>query len=156
MRAMRSARMDDRAEQRTYLLTIARNLLNNRARRGRLESRVHSEIHRHEPDSEVAAGAEAGLEQVADPQPSPELRAEWATFRADVDRALGELGADLRLAFELAVLERWSYAEVAQRTGWSLPRVKTNVFRARHRMIAILGDRLPHPVSSPTAWEKPS
>ena len=136
-RAMRSGTMDGRAEQRLYLFTVARNLLSNRFRRRRLEIRVHGEPATptlEEPDP---------LAAVADVRRSPEQEAEWALFRDALAELLAELPADQRRAFELAVLERWSYGEIADRTGWSLARVKTNVFRARQRAIAALGDRLP-------------
>lgn len=137
VRAMRSGSMDGRAEQRLYLFTVARNLLHNRARRHRLELRVHGE-----PAAPREGEADA-LATVADPARSPADDAEWASFRQALERTLAGLPADQRLAFELAVVERWSYAEIVERTGWTLARVKTNVFRARQRVIAELGDRLP-------------
>jgi len=136
-RAMRSGAMDGRAEQRLYLFTVARNLLSNRFRRQRLETRVHGEA------ATPTLEAPDPLAAVADLRRSPEQDAEWARFRHALGALLAELPADQRRAFELAVLERWSYGEIADHTGWSLARVKTNVFRARQRAIAALGDRLP-------------
>ncbi len=136
-RAMRSGAMDGRAEQRLYLFTVARNLLSNRFRRQRLETRVHGEP--------VVASSEGQdpLAAIADVRRSPEQDAEWARFRDALSDLLSELPADQRRAFELAIVERWSYGEIADHTGWTLARVKTNVFRARQRAIAALGDRLP-------------
>jgi len=142
-RAMHSGAMDGRAEQRLYLFAVARSLLSNRFRRQRLETRVHGEPATASPD-----GLDP-LAKVADAARSPEQDAEWSGFRQALEQLLAELPQDQRLAFELAVLERWSYGEVAERTGWTLARVKTNVFRARQRAIAALGDRLP------TGWENP-
>ncbi len=137
-RAMRSGAMDGRAEQRLYLFTVARNLISNRLRRQRLELRVQGEPVTPKPGTE-----DDPLADLAAPEASPESAAQWSRFRRDLAAELAALAPDLRLAFELAVLERWSYGEIAARTGWTLARVKTNVFRARQRVIAALGDRLP-------------
>jgi RNA polymerase sigma factor (sigma-70 family) len=136
-RAMRSGTMDGRAEQRLYLFTVARNLLSNRFRRQRLETRVHG------APASPTLDAPDPLAAVADPRRSPEQDTEWTRFREALTVLLAELPADQRRAFELGILERWSYGEIADHTGWSLARVKTNVFRARQRAIAALGDRLP-------------
>ena len=48
-----------------------------------------------------------------------------------------------RRAFQLAIAEQHSYADVARQTGWSLSQVKINVYRARKRLIAGLRDYLP-------------
>jgi RNA polymerase sigma-70 factor (ECF subfamily) len=140
MRAIRAgnARQD---RLRYYLLTTARHLLVNRLRRPRLVvaadvlARTHGGDDEGEPDQRP-------LENVADRGASPERNAAWSAFRAGLARALATLTPDLRRAFRLGVVERHPYAEIMRLTGWTLPQVKTNVFRARQRVLAALGERL--------------
>jgi len=122
---------------RGYLLSIARNLMINRLRRPRLVV--------------PAASSEEGAQTFADVPAdgaSPEEQAEWSGFGARLREALGELKDDHRQAFELAVIEQLTYQEVVEATGWSLPRVKSNVYRARRGLIARLGDYFPGPRGS--------
>jgi RNA polymerase sigma-70 factor (ECF subfamily) len=121
---------------RRYLLTVARNLLFNRGRHLRVVRRVE------------VASADAGLGEDnaapwADTAASPEERAAWSRFHQELETVVSDLPADHGLAFRLGVVERHTYAEIVQRTGWSLSKVKTNVFRARQRVIERLGDRIP-------------
>jgi RNA polymerase sigma-70 factor (ECF subfamily) len=130
---------------RPYLLATAQNLLRNRFRRPRLVV----------AEAEVAAPATADegagpLERAADARRSPEQAAVWEEFRAALAGALAGLSADHRRAFELGVVERHTYDEVARLTGWSLAQVKTNIHRARKGVLARLGDRLPD-----AAWSLP-
>ena len=119
---------------RGYLLSIARNLTINRFRRPRLVVPAAVSEEGEQPFSNVAADGA-----------SPEQQAEWSRFGERVEQALGELKPDQRQAFELAVIEQLSYQEIVQATGWSLPRVKSNVHRARRSLIARLGAFLPGP-----------
>jgi RNA polymerase sigma-70 factor, ECF subfamily len=140
VRAIRAG--NAREEQlRYYLLTTARHLLVNRLRRPRLVVAADELAARRGRGRDAADPGEA-LEAVADTAASPERNAAWSGFRAGLTRAVAGLSPDLRLAFQLAVVERHPYADVMRLTGWSLPQVKTNVFRARQRVIAALGDRL--------------
>ena len=142
VRAIRAG--NAREEQlRYYLLTTARHLLVNRLRRPRLVVPADELAARRGGDRDETRGdPERALEAVADTAASPERNAAWSGFRAGLERAVEGLSPDLRLAFRLAVLERHPYADVMRLTGWSLPQVKTNVFRARQRVLAALGDRL--------------
>lgn len=137
VRAIRAGSASDPERLRGYLLRTARNLMINRARRPRLVVPM---------PALAAAGedeGEAPLARVRDGAASPEERASWSAFRAGLERVLREMSAAHRQAFELGVLQRLSYDEVASHTGWTLAQVKTNIFRARQRVIARLGDRLP-------------
>ena len=142
VRAIRAG--NAREEQlRYYLLTTARHLLVNRLRRPRVvvaADELAARRGRRGGDAERDV-AEA-LEAVPDGAVSPERNAAWSGFRDGLDRAVAALSPDLRKAFQLAVMERHPYADVMRLTGWSLPQVKTNVFRARQRVLAALGDRL--------------
>lgn len=140
VRAIRagSYRGDDR-NARAYLMATARHVLINRLRRPRLV---------------VAAGdltAEAGRDALCEApsgEASPEEDAAWGAFRRRLCDVLAELKERYRQAFELGVLQQRSYAEVAAVTGWSLPQVKINVYRARRRVIQGLADYLPDPGDS--------
>jgi RNA polymerase sigma-70 factor (ECF subfamily) len=116
---------------RGYLLSIARNLLINRIRRPRLVVPV-APAEDEQPFEHVPAGGT-----------SPEEETAWRNFAERLDGALAKLKADHRRAFEMAVIQQHSYGEIARTTGWSLPRVKSNVHRARRSLIAQLGDFLP-------------
>lgn len=41
-------------------------------------------------------------------------------------------------AFTLGVIQKASYKEIAEITGWSLAMVKANIFRARHKIATAL------------------
>jgi RNA polymerase sigma factor (sigma-70 family) len=142
VRAIRAG--NAREEQlRYYLLTTARHLLVNRLRRPRLVVPADElAARRGGADEDLARDPHRALEDVADGAASPERDAAWSGFRRGLQRALATLSPDLRTAFQLGVVERHPYADVMRLTGWSLPQVKTNVFRARQRVIAALGDRL--------------
>lgn len=130
---VRAIRVDsfDGDNLRGYLLCIARNLMINRLRRPLRVVPVQT------------APEEQPFEDVAAAGDTPEREAEWAAFQKRLDRALAGLNEDHRRAFELAVFEQHSYAEISRLTGWGLPRVKSNIHRARKRLIARLGKYLP-------------
>lgn len=132
VRAIRADSLDTDDNLRGYLLRTAHNLWVNRLRRPRLVVPAPPD------DDETDALAEA-----ADGSPSPETAAEWSAFHRELDRVLSGMPPAHRRAFELAVLQGLSYAEVARRTGWTLAQVKINVFRARRRIVGELGDQIP-------------
>jgi RNA polymerase sigma-70 factor (ECF subfamily) len=51
-----------------------------------------------------------------------------------VRRALGALDEDKRTVFALKVFQQRSYEEIVEITGFSLPKVKTDLHRARAEM----------------------
>ena len=113
---------------RGYLLSIARNLIINKYRRPRLIVPVETPTEDAQP-----------FESVPGDEVSPEETARFSHLHAQVRQAMGGLPEDHRTAFELAVLEQRSYAEIAEQTGWTLARVKTNVHRARKKLLTTLG-----------------
>lgn len=122
VRALRAGSLKDRTRVRAYLFTTAHNLLRNHHRRqGTSPFRV------------VEDGGDAT-------EPG-----EGADGRASLHDLVGRLGEVLaglpeahRRAFELGILERVPYREIARRTGWSVAAVKVNVYRARRRVIDAL------------------
>ena len=131
---VRAMRVDsfDGGNLRGYLISIARNLLINRLRRPRLVVPVETSEEQAQPFADVAAETA-----------SPEQETQWRALSEDLDRALQKMSDDHRRAFELSVLKQYTYSEIANTTGWSLPRVKSNIYRARKKLIAQLGDYLP-------------
>jgi RNA polymerase sigma-70 factor (ECF subfamily) len=124
----------DRNKLRPYLYRIASNLLSDHVRRRGLVT------------SESDLGEHADVEAFADRQaPGPEAAAHFAELKRHLTELLGGLPADQRKAFELGVLQRHPYAEVCAATGWSLAKVKVNVYRARKRLMAGLREYHPDP-----------
>lgn len=128
VRAIRSGeRLRAPERVRGYLFTTACNLLRNRNRRQRISPEV------------------GGVEGLAEVAPSATTADETARLSAICRRlagALATLPEAHRRAFDLAVVQRLSYQEVAQRTGWSLASVKVNVFRARRGLVDRLESEL--------------
>ncbi len=135
VRAIRSREgVRDDTRLRPYLLTIARNLMLNGHRRPRtvLLSETGSG-----QSTEYAPPVEVGRAQ------SPEQGANFAQLEDRLTQAVAAMTPNLKRAFELAVLHEFSYKEIARQTGWSMPQVKVNIYRARQRAIAQLSDYLP-------------
>lgn len=133
VRAMRADTFRRDASIKPYLYSIARNLLASRYRRPRLRLVTSS------PDTDDLDP----LDQVEGDEADAQDRVEWSEFDQALAEALDRLSADHRLAFRLGVLEETPYAEIAERQGWTLSRVKVNVHRARRKIIDALGDRIP-------------
>ena len=117
---------------RAYLFTTAHHLLVSRYRKRRPVL-----------FSEVPEPASAALEELADPRAAaPDEAADLSRLEQRLKGALGTLSPDHRIAFELAVLGQRPYPDIARELGWTLGRVKSNVHRARKKVIAALGDLL--------------
>jgi RNA polymerase sigma-70 factor (ECF subfamily) len=117
---------------RSYLFTTAHRLLISRHRKKR-------------PFlfSEIAERGATGVEEIADESTlSPESATSFARFEERLHAVLEELPPAHRAAFEDAVLHQKSYAEIASDRGWTTAQVKSNVHRARKRVIESLGDLL--------------
>jgi RNA polymerase sigma-70 factor (ECF subfamily) len=129
IRAMKSVSSLRQPEKiRSWLLTIARNLFFDsykqrlRQNAGSLETTQEAEIHR-------AMKVDSVEDQV--------IRED---FSRCLNEALEELPEPFRTAFTLGVVQRLSYQEIEEVTGWSMAMVKTNIFRARKRVAAELSD----------------
>ncbi len=122
----------DPKRMRAYLLRIAHNLLINHQKRVNARMVVASDL-----------GEDFDLDATAvstERSPEADLRAhEWSRHVRD---ALSPLPADQRHAFELAILENLPYREICSRTGWSLSKVKIDVFRARKAVVEALAPLL--------------
>jgi RNA polymerase sigma-70 factor (ECF subfamily) len=130
MRAPDAPTAEEPARLRAYLFTTARNLLVNHLRR-RSVVRAASEL-----------GVVDGVEALAVPEGLQDGHGAQ-TLALALERELGRLPAEQREAFTLGALERWPYAEIAARKGWSLSKVKINVYRARKTLMRRLGEHAP-------------
>ncbi len=120
--------ISDLGKIRSFLFSIAHNLLLNRVRaRKRL-----AETDAHPPENLAAREVN-----------SPEHLHHMSSFRVRLSLFLNELPPKLRQAFELGVLQQEPYARIAEKTGWTLASVKINVYRARQQALEKLGDFLP-------------
>jgi RNA polymerase sigma-70 factor (ECF subfamily) len=124
--------LPDADRVRAYLFTTAHHLLISRARKKRPV--LFSEI--------GADGSWSVDRAVAAPDAPPDTRADLSRLEDRLREVLQTLTADHRAAFELAVLQQVPYAEIARDRGWSLPQVKTNVHRARKKVMGALHDLL--------------
>ena len=129
VRAIRAqSKLRDVSKIRSYLFSTAHRLLLNQFRRKRPLL-----------FSELGSGTEAGsIDQVDPSAASPEEVTELKRAEDRMRAVVTSLTPVLRTAFEAAVLQHKSYAEIARENGWSEGQVRVNVCRARKRVIAEL------------------
>jgi RNA polymerase sigma-70 factor (ECF subfamily) len=139
VRAIRSGSFEGE-NLRAYLLRTAHNLWVNRRRRPQVVVPMRGPA-ADEMEEDPFAGVPAETA-------SPEQEASWSAFRKELQRVLAGLPEAHRRAFELGALEQRSYDEIAQTTGWSLPQVKVNLYRARKRVIEELRGHFPQAARS--------
>lgn len=102
----------------TWLFGIARNVAREKGRsRQRDRNRVDLEI--------------SGPDALSDPNPDPEADAIRRQLYQAIQRGFAALDEDRRTALVLRVLADKQYLEIAEITGWSLPKVKIEIYRAR-------------------------
>lgn len=124
VRAMRSASGLQQPEKvRSWLLTIARNLFLDTCKK---KSRQNT------TDLENALTITG-----TDNPESAFLRNDFTTM---LQRVLAELSETYQTAFTLGVVQKLNYHEIAEITGWSGAAVKVNIYRARQKVAAALGD----------------
>lgn len=129
IKAMRSeSSLREPGKMRSWLMTIARNLFLDSRRKW-----VNKNITTVADDNPI-------LEVIPDPGHNPEKFAVQSDFKAKLHKILAELSETLQTAFTLAVIQKLSYAEIEEITGWSMSMVKTNVFRARRKIASELSE----------------
>jgi len=120
-----------------WLVTTARNLALDRARRRTRRAQITDEELRHEP---------------ADPVLDPEALSWLEHRRAAVVAALDSVSAAQRRTLEIAFFEGLSYPEIAEREGVPLGTVKSRAARALSALRAALeGEMSPLDGGSDTA-----
>ncbi len=133
VRAIRARpKLPDPSGVRSYLFTTAHRLMLSRYRRKRPVL-----------FSEVSEEASHKLEEIVDEDAaSPESAADLSRFAERLQEVLATLGEAHRSAFQLAILEQKTYSEIAFEKGWTVGQVKTNVHRARKKVLGALRDAL--------------
>lgn len=126
---MRDALQDDDAAVSGLVFTIARNLRNDRARRGKFE--VFATVEADGEEKSVAP------EPSVDPAPSP---SDADYLRRRIAEALAQLPPVLREAYTLFQIAELSVREVARQTGVTENLVKVRVFRAKQKLQEALKD----------------
>jgi RNA polymerase sigma-70 factor (ECF subfamily) len=117
------------AQFSTWLFGIAKNV----ARESRREQSHHqNQIGLDDPV----------VDALFDPSVSPESDAIKRQLRQAIHRGLAALDEDRRTALALRVFAEKSYQEIADITGWSLAKVKTEIHRARLEMREMVGPYL--------------
>ena len=111
----------DESKFSTWLFSIAKNVAREWFRSShRREQRLSLE------DEQVL--------EIEDENPSPVGALLDKELNEVVRRALAALDEDKRQVFALKVFQQRSYEEIAEITGFSLPKVKTDLHRARNEM----------------------
>ncbi len=111
----------DETKLATWLCGIAKNVVFNyfRARR----SAVHT-IEINEQTTGIVRGKEI----------SPDLKVLNSELNQVIQNALKKLDDDKRMVFTLKMLQQMSYEEIAEVTGFSIPKLKTDLHRAKAEM----------------------
>ena len=121
-RAFRSLKtLRNEAKFSTWLCGIAKNVAYNGLRSRRREVYTSSV-------------SEPSIEEISGHNLSPDSQMLNAELRSVIHTALGKLDEDKRLVFTLKVLQQQSYAEIAAATGFSIPKLKTDLHRAKDEM----------------------
>ncbi len=97
--------------------------------------RVYLESRRGRPTHlDITAEESESLLEAALPSPTPEDLLLDRELEGLLTQALGELGEDRRAALLLRIDHGLAYEDIAQVMGWSLPKVKNEIHRARLRL----------------------
>lgn len=122
VRAYRSLNsLREEAKLSTWLFGIAKNVAREWLR-AHLRRKQHVDI----DDKQVL--------DLSDQAPVPENRLLDKEFNEVVQRSLALLDDDKRLVFTLKIFHQCSYEEIAEITGFSIPKLKTDLHRARAEM----------------------
>lgn len=109
----------------TWLCAIAKNIVHTSFRQNRKEGRKSS--------AEFAA-----LQLLDEKNPLPDTQFLNKELNETILSALEKLSEDQRLVFILREIQDLSYKEIADITGKSIPKLKTDLFRAKIQMRTML------------------
>ena len=122
VRAYRSLKsLREEAKLSTWLFGIAKNVA-----REALRARVRQHQHIDLDDDQVL--------DLTDKSPVPSSQLLNKELNEVVQRSLALLDEDKRLVFTLKIFHQCSYEEIAEITGFSIPKLKTDLHRARAEM----------------------
>jgi RNA polymerase sigma-70 factor, ECF subfamily len=105
----------------TWLFGIAKNV-SRESLRARIRQNQHIDLD------------DASVLDLSDREPVPVNQLLNKELNDVVQRALALLDEDKRLVFTLKVFQQCSYEEIAEITGFSIPKLKTDLHRARTEM----------------------
>lgn len=111
----------EEARLSTWLFGIAKNVARESLRA------------RHRDERNVGID-ETSVLDLSDGQTSPAGQLLDKELNGVIQAALGSLDEDKRLVFTLKVFQQRSYEEIAEITGFSIPKLKTDLHRARAEM----------------------
>ena len=140
----------DEATQETFVRAHSRlGTLRDETRLGSwllgIARHVHLEARRGRPAHlDIAAEESEALLEAALPSPTPEDLLLDRELEGLLTQALGELGEDRRAALLLRIDHGLAYEDIAQVMGWSLPKVKNEIHRARLRLRERLAGHVGH------------
>ncbi len=123
-------RLRDSSKLRAYLLRIARNLMIDLIRK---KQRTAANISEYSTVVEIQT-------QGRNRHTGPESDLAATEFSQRLQAELELLPLDQKIAFEQGVVLGRPYSEIADQTGWSIGKVKINVFRARKALMVQLRD----------------
>jgi len=118
-RGLKSLRKETKLS--TWLFGIAKNVS-----RESLRARIRQNQHIDLDDKQVL--------DLSDQSPVPSSQLLDKEFNDVVQRSLALLDEDKRLVFTLKIFHQCSYEEIAEITGFSIPKLKTDLHRARAEM----------------------
>jgi RNA polymerase sigma-70 factor, ECF subfamily len=122
VRAYRSLKsLREETKLSTWLFGIAKNVA-----RESIRSKVRDRHNVDLDDDQVL--------DLSDQSPVPVNQLLDKEFNQVVQRSLAKLDDDKRMVFTLKVLHQRSYEEIAEITGFSIPKLKTDLHRARAEM----------------------
>jgi len=118
-----SLRLQAGTQRSTWLFSIAKNVVRESFRSRRIDQKMGLE--------DVSTLAVSG-----DAMPDEQL---WnKELQQIVQQGLQTLDAEKRLVFVLRVFQQCSYEEIAAITGYSMPKLKADLYRARTYMRSLL------------------
>jgi len=120
-----SGSLREEGKLKSYLFSVAHNLMVNSFRKRREESLPVNEDTNMDPFESIPDNLRL----------APDEEAMGSELNQRVHSTLETMSEKYKIAFQLGVLEGLTYNEIARNTGWSLPQVKINIHRARKQMI---------------------
>jgi len=119
---------------KAWLFRILSNLVIDNARR-------HQKVSFVEWDDQEASGTWPG--SYNEVGRSPEVHILHKSFMDDAFKAMTRLSPEIRIVVALAILEEFSYEEIAESVGCPIGTVRSRLSRGRKQLQAELGDYLP-------------
>ena len=120
-RKLQTLRLRPDAKLSTWLFSVAKNVARESLRAKSRESRK-------------VGLSDSLVEELSDDAAPPDVLLLNQELNRVIQDALQSLDEDKRMVFTLRVIQQLSYKEIAEITGFSVPKLKTDLFRARAEM----------------------